>query len=349
MADVIGNEESSSSQLLFPWIPTRVEQLQNNLEDDDLSALPTRYVLEENVSLERFLSYEKGNPKVKLQYDNGTVYITQLYPSVIHDRIAPWIMVYMIQNRMDHLMSEQGRMMDVAPGIRYMADNCIIPTGRPDPVAGGLLASNPGNHPFPIIIIEVGVHSSSLDLLHQRAVNYLGATTDIQFVICIKLFSRYPNQNHLGGPVNALGVPPATTFCALAFLYRRAAGLAPIRPTHVVSFGARPLVHGPTITFFTGLGVPQASILGYKHPIAANPYFAPPAPVLGVLPPAVPAQYLLQLPIAEVFNGVPGGVPVIHPPGLLGPDDPGLPNPATIDVDLCTLRKMIEATPNFHY
>eukprot|EP01133_Synstelium_polycarpum_P019799 gene19799-23714_t len=149
-----------------------------------------------------------------------------------------------------------------------------------------------GNNPFPTMVIEVGI-PQPITRLHLKAVRYLGAATDIQIVL--------------------------------------GAALMPIRPEIVVSFGTRPLV-GRTLGQILGWGVPAASILGYKMPIANNPFVNLISPIGGPF-----TNHVLNIQYLDLFNGVPGVPPL--PAGY----------PSIFGLDLVRMRNnTIQNVINFH-
>ncbi|GAM21092.1 hypothetical protein SAMD00019534_042670 [Acytostelium subglobosum LB1] len=164
-------------------------------------------------------------------------------------------------------------MTQVIGGTGAEADSSIIPSGRPDPVPEGELVAI-GTHPFPTLVIEVGV-SETVASLHYKAKLYLSNFTDIQVVLCIKIF------------------PPRSAnykFSALALLYRRSVSTE--TPVQVISFGAVPYDLPMAYAVDQGFGHATGNTMAVNiPPVANNPL------------------YLIQIPTAEIYNGDINGVP----------------------------------------
>ncbi|GAM17008.1 hypothetical protein SAMD00019534_001830 [Acytostelium subglobosum LB1] len=235
---------------------------------------PDHYVVCDNITLQEYLDYDRTDLKELLWFHNGEVLIYELSRiSPIHEVINTWTFSRFVLQLPEESYDGTGSMTQVLGQSGAQADSSITPSGRPRPVPEGGLSAN-GTFPFPTVIIEVGV-SQTVASLHQKAKRYLSNTTDIQVVVCIKIF---PPKSDDG------------TFKALALLYRRSVSTQ--TPVQVISFGTIPF-DLPMVYIIQGLGPTTGNTLAVNTP------------------PTVPNDplYLLRIPLADIYNGDANGVP----------------------------------------
>ncbi|KYQ93308.1 hypothetical protein DLAC_05974 [Tieghemostelium lacteum] len=268
------------------------------------------YIIETDVSYDEFIKgVDKllGDAKVRVFFINGNVLIYE-FVQRLHERTSNWISgeIYHNQNVHDTCSVDGSLRINLNIGtalipnkISYEPDQSITPNGRGPPLMVD-------NSPFPTLVVEVG-YSQSPQSLHTKALHYLNPLSNIQLVICVKIWSRNPaNQN----------------FRALMMFYRR--GFAGTNPEQIISFGTSPL-HHETRNTLNGWNLPVNQITGFGVTINGVP--TPACNQAGM------AQYILQIPSAELYNGVAGGVPN----GV----------PANIPLDLFNLQTKINDIQTF--
>ncbi|EGG23305.1 hypothetical protein DFA_05437 [Cavenderia fasciculata] len=170
--------------------------------------------------------------------------------------------------------------------IVHQPDRSYVPRGRANPVQPPLLAADQDNAPFPTMVVEIGV-TQSLQSLHDKAIDYLCATTDIQIVLCISLWPR-----------RRRGIINTNLFQMVALLYNRVYSVN--HPQTVISFGTAPL-HPLSIESIQRWGSPnqvQGHIKVDTVPVQTNDI------------------YTIKIPSESLFNGVPGGVPTGVPANI---------------------------------
>ncbi|KYQ93218.1 hypothetical protein DLAC_05856 [Tieghemostelium lacteum] len=270
------------------------------------------YIIETDVSYEEFIKHVDrllGDTKDRVFFVNGNVLIYEFVIN-IHEETSHWISRRITNN---HQVDEACRISGssrinfnagtaAAPNnVSYEPDESIIPNNRGGPQA------NVSGSPFPTLVVEVG-YSQTFQSLHTKALQYLNPNTNIQMVICVKFWNRIANNNN--------------TFRALMLFYRR--GFAGTNPEQIISFGTSPL-HHETRNTINGWNLNANQTSGFG--ITVNGIPTPVCNQAGMAP------YTLQIPSADLFNGVAGGVPV----GV----------PATIPLDLFNLQTRVNNIPQF--
>jgi len=142
---------------------------------------------------------------------------------------------------------------------------------------------NANNDPYPTLVCEVGL-TESVGSLHDRAPEYFSVRTTIRAYFALKIWEARPNG----------------TFASLALLYLRS-NVPNTTPVQAISFGTAP-IHGNAENSMPAIILPLISGNHGLAPQACN--------VRGV-----PA-FQINIPVAELFHGVPGGVPAGLPANL---------------------------------
>ncbi|KYR01410.1 hypothetical protein DLAC_02000 [Tieghemostelium lacteum] len=285
-------------------------QHENNIKTEE-NETNNGYIIEADVNYEDFIKYADGllcDTKDRVFFINGSVLIYE-FVTDIHEQTASFIVgeiKYHNNNTRNSLNISGASRITFNAGtaaipnnVSYEPDQSIKPQNRVGPQA------NNTGLPFPTLVVEVG-YSQSLQSLNTKALQYLNPNINIQMVICVKIWNRCPNN----------------TFRALMMFYRR--GFAGTNPEQIISFGTAPL-HHETRNTINGWNLNANQLSGFG--ITVNGIPTPVCNQAGM------ALYTLQIPSADLYNGVAAGVPVCVP--------------ATIPLDLFDLQTLINRIPHF--
>jgi len=262
------------------WNIVRVEELKQwkGAETED-EGIPHSLVIAENVSAVEFLKKapERGL-LCKIALVGGKVIIYELN-SKTHGKVQTEIVRQLGNFNVNHANNglEVATEVDIllGPNTVRRSDNFLMPRGLPNrPPGQGM---DGGTEPYPTFVAEVG-YSESLDSLHSLAVEYFNARSTIQVYLAVKIWARRDDN----------------TFSALALLYRRNAPNPTTTPVQAISFGSA-RIHGNSLNTMPGVIPPL---------ITGNHGALPQACDGGGLP-----AFHINIPLANLYHGVPGGVP----------------------------------------
>ncbi|RIA89712.1 hypothetical protein C1645_824405 [Glomus cerebriforme] len=180
-------------------------------------------VIDEEVSLEKYLKFSESEPKisVKCRLIGGKIEAYEI-PIDPHALLQAKL-IFIACNWNDQFLAVLGEL-DIIVGTRdiYRCDLCVRPINRPIPQ--GLRPVNSSGQPYPTLVVEIG-DMESLKSLHNMVEGYFSARTTIQLYLAIKIFPRHRDN----------------TFALIAMLYRRTdpnnQNHNPTIPVIVKSFG----------------------------------------------------------------------------------------------------------------
>eukprot|EP01133_Synstelium_polycarpum_P018140 gene18140-21684_t len=181
------------------------------------------WVVADHVEAYEFLAqrHQLGDLNVRLGFVNGTVFIYELSITAAQSVLTSSILMRIIRalpsQDFKFQTSKKEKYLDLGHGVIRQPHTSVVPVGRHT-----LLEANRSGDPFPTLIIQVGMTQSLLSL-HEKALDYLSDTTDIQLVISISVWPR-----RIDG-----------TFQMVAMLYNRT--YSSLIPQTIVSFGSAPL------------------------------------------------------------------------------------------------------------
>jgi len=231
-------------------------------------------VIAENVSLEQFLKYcQRDKLPARIQLVDGRVAVYEI-PSELHG-----VLVMHLGGEIRSWNNIEFRgfadiHMIVGPNTVYSCDAALQPRRLPQPAA---ISMDLDGYPFPTMVVEVGKAQTFPDLCN-KATSYFSPYTTIQIYLAIKVFDPQGNG--------------ARAMVALLYLRTNPNPLTPA----AISFGTSPL-HHTTLAVLQNVG---AAVVGVGH--GGPPCNGPGIPI-----------YQLHFPSVNLFNGVPGGVPVGMP------------------------------------
>jgi len=248
-------------------------------------------VIAQNVSLIEFLKKvpERGI-FCKIALVDGTVIIyefqTKTHAKVIAEQLRQF--GNFSSNNANNTL-DVGDQIDVVLGVGSVQkpDGYVEPKGLPRrPPGQGMDGNDAGNtEPYPNLVFEVGV-SETVDSLHSLAPLYFShPRTTIRAYLAVKIWEQRNNG----------------TFAALALFYLRT-HVPNTTPVQAISFGTA-LIHGNALNTMPNLIPPL--ITGAFHGPAPQMCNA-----IGLAP------FQINVPVAELYHGVPTGVPAGLPVNL---------------------------------
>jgi len=174
--------------------------------------------------------------------------------------------------------------LDLGSADARATDAAMEPHGLPRrPVGQGMTAHDDS---YPTFVVEAAA-AETVSSLHNLAPTFFNARTTIQVYLAVKVWEQRDDG----------------TFAALALLYLRSSR-TPISPVQAISFGTGP-IHANALS-----SMPQAIMS---------------TPISGVIDgfggqlcnQANLEAFQISIPVADLYHGVPGGVPVGLPSNLL--------------------------------
>jgi len=154
---------------------------------------------------------------------------------------------------------------DVASTLGAEPDGAVVPRQKSRVPNDANRPMFENDKPWPNLIIEIGV-SESLSHLERDAALWLGQTTTVQVVLCVKVYNRYSNgrlqlalqtwyrNSPNGNPVDHIEFGTGGVGNAPPPVNTQAAPLVLHIPTATIFFGDPVLAENPAPAWFTALG-----------------------------------------------------------------------------------------------